>query len=240
MKFLLEYPIQPFEVNQFFGNKNPIYNGLGIIGHNGIDLMAIHGQNVYAAHDGEVSYVGVDNNEGYGVVIRTLEPFDYKDGQAYFKTIYWHLIKEIPVRVGQKVKRGDLIGYADNTGLSTGDHLHFGLKPQGVGENDWSWWNLEQNNGYFGAINPIPFLPIYEYFSKDLQMGDSGIEVEKLQAFLIRNKYLLPITKLGYYGELTRMAVFEFQLKNISLTWYEKYVLRGKRVGPKTRAILNV
>ena len=63
--------------------------------------------------------------------------------KAHAKTIYWHLIKEIPVKVGQKVQAGDVVGYADNTGFSTGDHLHFGLKPQEKGENDWTWVNIE-------------------------------------------------------------------------------------------------
>lgn len=158
-KFELYFPIKPWKVTQVFGVNGKYYqdNGIDIKGHNGIDLRAYHGQNVYASHDGEVTYAGVDSNEGYGVVIRTTEPVDYEGKLVYMKTIYWHLIKIIPVKVGQKVKAGDIIGYADNTGFSTGDHLHFALKPQGKGENDWTWYNTEQNNGYKGAIDPTPF-----------------------------------------------------------------------------------
>lgn|SRR3990167_5001360 len=159
MKLELYFPVKPVTVFQRFGNPNPtLYAGLGIIGHNGIDFWAPDSWPVYAAHEGEVVYAGVDAKEGWGIVVRTLQPFEYLTGEAYFKTIYWHLRKDgIKVKVGQKVKAGNLLGLADSTGLSFGNHLHFGLKPQYNGENDWTWWNAEQDNGYKGAINPSPY-----------------------------------------------------------------------------------
>ena len=158
-KLSLWYPVKPFFLTQGFGLNGEYYraNGINIAGHNGWDLRAYHGQPVRASHDGEVVYAGIDGKEGYGVVLRTLEPFEYKDGETFFKTIYWHLLSNIPVRVGTRVKVGDIIGYADNTGFSNGDHLHFGLKPQYQGENEWTWFNLEDGNGFFGAIDPQPF-----------------------------------------------------------------------------------
>lgn len=169
-KFDLFYPVKPAGVNQKFGNVMPVYTGMGLKGHNGIDFQAFHGQPVYAAHDG-ICYPEIDSSGGNGVVIRTLQPYDYQGGQAYFKTIYWHLMKaDAVVKTGQKVKAGDLIGYADNTGTSTGDHLHFGLKPQQWNENDWDWYNLNQNDGYLGAIDPAPYFNGYyaEYAQKVL------------------------------------------------------------------------
>ena len=157
MKLELWFPCKPLKINQVFGINPDVYKPLGLNGHNGIDFGAYHGQPVRAAHEGIVVYAGMDSKEGIGVVIRTIKPFDYNGETAYFKTIYWHLINNVPVKVGQVVKFGDIIGYADNTGFSTGDHLHFGLKPQAKGENDWTWWNIEQNNGYAGSIDPIPY-----------------------------------------------------------------------------------
>ena len=78
--------------------------------------------------------------------------------ECHVKSIYWHLLADgILVRAGQNVKVGDVIGLADSTGISKGDHLHFGLKPMYQGEEDWQWTNFQQDNGYKGAIDPNPF-----------------------------------------------------------------------------------
>ncbi len=156
----LAHPLKAFYINQVFGTPDPKYSGLGLKGHNGLDFMALHGTPVYASHDG-ICYPGIDGSGGNGVVIRTLEEFDYEGGKAFFKTIYWHFMQaDAVVKTGQKVLEGDLIGYADNTGMSTGDHLHFGLKPQRWDENNWTWYNIEQNNGYMGSIDPS-FLSVF-------------------------------------------------------------------------------
>lgn len=169
MKLQLYYPVKPVHINQKFGEiANLQYykdHGLTFIGHNGIDFQAYHGQPVYATHDG-MAYYEVDNAQGDGFVIRTNQAFDYNNEQVYFKTIYWHLCSANDPKFkpllptdgnGYLVKAGQIIGYADSTGLSTGDHLHFGLKPQLNGEPNGSWYNIEQNNGYLGAIDPNPY-----------------------------------------------------------------------------------
>lgn len=166
-KFEIWYPVKTDRsvlVSQGFGVNGEYYrkNGINIAGHNGWDMRAYHGQPVRAAHDGMVVYAGVDNKEGVGVVILTTEMFQYAPGTkppdaVHYKSIYWHLTNNIPVKVGTLVKTGDIIGYADNTGFSTGNHLHFGLKPQIPGEEDWVWYNMEQDNGYLGAIDPSPY-----------------------------------------------------------------------------------
>lgn len=162
MQLRLGYPVDPVHFSQHFGvcsgESCEIYKGLGLAGHNGIDFKAVHGQLIYAAHDGVVTFTGEDSSAGYGVVIRTHERFDYNNKSAYFKTIYWHIMTTgTRVKAGQSVKRGDIIALADNTGLSTGDHLHFGLKPVYAGERTWEWYNVEQNNGFKGAIDPTSY-----------------------------------------------------------------------------------
>lgn len=183
-KFTLFYPVKPTVINQVFGLHPEVYSQFGLKGHNGLDLGAYHGQPVYAAHDG-TCYPEIDNNQGNGVVLRTDEAFDYNGQQVHFKSIYWHLIKaDAVVKTGQKVKAGDLIGYADSTGFSTGDHLHFGLKPQAWNENDWTWINTEQDNGFLGAIDPTPFFN--GFFAEDAQkvFGYYTAIIKLLQAFL--------------------------------------------------------
>lgn len=167
MKFEICYPIKPFTITQHFGeNLVPIYKTWGLIGHPGIDMVGTMGQIVLATHDGIVSYCGYDENEGQGIVIRTEQQFDYLDSQAFYKSIYWHLLPDsIIVKVGQRVKTGDILAKCDSTGVLLGvkngppnvSHLHFGLKPVKQGESDFVWYNWDQSNGYAGAINPDPF-----------------------------------------------------------------------------------
>lgn len=156
----LHYPVKPWQVTQSFGGNGEWYrkNGINIKGHNGIDAVAPNGTPVRASHDGEVTFTGEDGSGGLGVVIRTNERFTYEGKQKYFKTIYWHLLpNSFAVKPGQMVKAGQLIGLADNTGFSTGSHLHFSLKPIESGEPKGVWYNVKQDNGYMGAIDPTPF-----------------------------------------------------------------------------------
>lgn len=177
-KFELYYPVNPIHVNQGFGANGAYYqaNGINIIGHNGVDLMAYVGQPIFAAHDG-TAYYEVDDQGGHGVVVISNDQFDYKERQVNFKSIYWHMVNPVqfpqyvqPIPLNgtpKKVRRGDIIGYADTTGLATGPHLHLGLKPIVPGTPPTSgdvadvgvgnWVNVEQTNGYLGAIDPTPY-----------------------------------------------------------------------------------
>lgn len=190
MKISIYYPVKPSTVNQAFGVVDPKYTALGMLGHNGIDFAATHGQPVYAAHDGN-AYYDVDSANGHIVVIRTLEAYDFAGGLSFFKTMYGHLCDQtkepqftspviFPLNdfsgVGQPVKEGDLIGYADSTGLSTGDHLHFGLKPIALaGEYPGTWDNTLQTNGYNGCIDPTPFFN--GQFAEDIQTEQQIVQV---------------------------------------------------------------
>lgn len=153
----------------FFLNGKWFYKSQGLLGHNGLDFEAKHGTPIYASHDG-VGLYQIDNHGGHGVVIITDKEYEDVNGaSSLFKTIYWHLVDPLkepkyasPLmdKLGVTLKAGDLIGYANNTGTSTGSHLHFGLKKVQKGENLYAWSNIEQNNGYMGATDPAPYLEI--------------------------------------------------------------------------------
>lgn len=181
-KISLYYPLTPWNITQPFGVNGAYYraNGINITGHNGQDAQAYHGQPIYASHDG-TAYYEVDNSQGHGVVIVSDKPYDFNGKDTYFKTIYWHMCDPLhepryasPFYRGKNnsgegivVKAGDIIGFADSTGLSTGDHLHYGLKPIRVGKAVLSgdapdvgigdWVNVLPNNGTSGAIDPTPY-----------------------------------------------------------------------------------
>jgi murein DD-endopeptidase MepM/ murein hydrolase activator NlpD len=84
--------------------------------HYGMDFTAPTGTEVYATGDGTIDIVE-SSKRGYGNKIVINHGFGYK-------TLYAHL-SGFNVKVGQSVKRGDVIGYVGNTGLSTAPHLHY-------------------------------------------------------------------------------------------------------------------
>lgn len=98
--------------------------------HKGIDLSASRGTPVFATADGAVSRA--DRSRTYGLVI-------YLNHGADLQTRYAHLSRMV-VADGQQVRKGDVIGYVGSTGRSTGPHLHYEVRVDGV------------------AVNPIPYM----------------------------------------------------------------------------------
>lgn len=92
--------------------------------HNGIDVACRVGSPVRAVLSGVVSRAG--RWGGYGKLIEVRHP------QEDMKTRYGHLSRLL-VKEGDRVKRGDVIGYSGNTGASTAPHLHFEMWHQGRG-----------------------------------------------------------------------------------------------------------
>lgn len=134
-----------------------LYAVAGLKGHNGADFLATDKQPVYAATNGKVHRVTSETERGIGadVISRKRYLLDGVSHAYRVKTRYWHLASYV-VAEGQKVKAGELVGYADNTGLSSGTHLHFELKPVRRGLSG-GFRNILQGNGYLGAIDPEPY-----------------------------------------------------------------------------------
>jgi murein DD-endopeptidase MepM/ murein hydrolase activator NlpD len=99
-----------------FGMRiHPLYKTL--VMHTGVDFTATVGTPVFATGDGIVLNPSSESVSGYGNVIVIDHGYGYK-------TLYAHLSRKI-VKPGEKVKRGEIIGYVGNTGISTGPHLHY-------------------------------------------------------------------------------------------------------------------
>lgn len=107
-------------ITQRVGEISYLYKGKP---HNGLDIGAPIGTPVYAAEDGIIA--AVDNNDRSYYRKYQYGKYIFIKHNNNMSTLYAHLSKQI-VRVGDGVKRGDLIGYSGNTGYSTGPHLHFG------------------------------------------------------------------------------------------------------------------
>ena len=91
--------------------------------HNGVDLACSAGTPIYASRSGVVTTAAFQA-DGAGNYVQ----LDHGDG---YKSIYMHMTNYI-VSPGQYVGAGQVIGYVGSTGLSDGNHLHFGISYNGT------------------------------------------------------------------------------------------------------------
>jgi murein DD-endopeptidase MepM/ murein hydrolase activator NlpD len=119
----LAYPCNPsYPISQRFGENPGVYARFGLAGHNGLDFACPTGSVIFAALKGTVMY-SQEDPDGYGLNVRLLHP-------GGWVTIYAHL-RQVVARPGMTVRSGQLLGFSDNSGFSTGPHLHFELREQG-------------------------------------------------------------------------------------------------------------
>ena len=149
--------IQPISNKQLlalasgFGFRvHPIYKVKKM--HTGIDFAAAIGTPIYATADGKVLEVDVKFS-GYGKMVEIDHGFGYR-------TRYCHM-HEFAVRPGQSVKRGDLVGYVGNTGLSTAPHLHYEVLINGN--------QVDPVHYFYNDITPAEYEKILELASVENQ-----------------------------------------------------------------------
>ena len=101
--------------------------------HSGMDFSAKIGTDIYATGDGKITMAGW--KQGYGNCVMIDHGYGYQ-------TLYGHMSK-FKVRVGQKVKRGEVIGAVGNTGKSTGPHLHYEVIVRGRYDNPSKYYYMD-------------------------------------------------------------------------------------------------
>ncbi len=128
---------------------NQEYNGR----HNGVDIRAEYGGIIKSESAGKVSFVGDQDNYCPG---RGLGKFVMVENDEGYTLLYAHL-REIEVSAGDRVSRGETLGYVGDTGLVTGPHLHFAVFRTGLmGMTDIDSYCGPRPSG--GAVNPINYL----------------------------------------------------------------------------------
>lgn len=142
-------PVAGARMSSAYGmRRHPVRGGWRM--HKGVDLAAPTGTPVYASADGMVGRA--DWFSSYGLFIRI-------DHGADMETRYAHLSK-LAVAAGERVRKGDLIGYVGSTGRSTGPHLHYEVRVGGV------------------AVDPIPYMvdrtPLVASRNDDEMTGSGG------------------------------------------------------------------
>lgn len=123
--------------------------------HYGMDFTAPTGTEIYSTGDGVISSVR-SSKRGLGNHIIIDHGYGYT-------TTYAHMSR-FNVRQGQKVKRGDIIGYVGSTGLSTAPHLHYEVKLNGK--------NVDPANYYFNDLSPEEYERMIELAMKSGQSFD--------------------------------------------------------------------
>lgn len=185
--------------------------------HNGIDMIGkSYAKDLVVAIDkGQVTKAGYDAERGYYAEVK------HENG---YVSLYFHIAKDkLEVKKGDKLAKGDVIGYMGNTGESRGAHLHFGVKtskgtyvdpkPYLMGEKSFT---PNEKKNYTGEYPKLPlrgyFYYKYDKKKKKYVIVDKGPEVVKLQKLLnwandAKNKVD------GYLGEDTSNEIGVYQDK---------------------------
>lgn len=170
---LLVSPIPGAPYGDSFGARDPIATAGGTSGshHNGQDIIARQGTPIRAAAGGRVSVAGSVGTYGYVVYI------DHPDG---LQTRYAHQVSPPPVRVGQHVTQGQVIGHVGSTGASTGPHLHFEARIDGTPFDPMPLFQLVKGNTPMAALIREPNGTIH--FVSDSGMLDTLTDPEEAEA----------------------------------------------------------
>ena len=123
--------------------------------HFGMDFSAPRGTEIYATGDGTVTRAD-SRAAGFGKHVRIDHGFGYV-------TIYAHMDRYLVVK-GDKIKRGDLIGYVGSSGRSVAPHLHYEIVKDGV--------KINPINFYSGSLSPAEFEELVKVASQENQSLD--------------------------------------------------------------------
>ena len=127
-----------FRLTQGWGENPEVYKRFNLKGHNGQDYGLPNGTEVVDPHDGKILERAFDK-DGYGNYLKIESTIE--------GSILAHL-KEFKVNLNDEVKEGQLVAISDNTGFSTGPHLH------------WGYYRIPRNrtDGYLGYIDQTTYI----------------------------------------------------------------------------------
>ena len=156
-------PIEPFELTQGFGGNASAYARFGLKGHNGWDLKTKFPDTpqgfryILSSWSSKFYAQGNEGNDGFGLYFEVIVQLynTYKLTYAHCKSI----------ENFEHKSEGDAMAISDNTGNSTGSHLHLTVKRGQV--QSGKFVSDDYNNGYFGAINPQIFFDELRKYKKE-------------------------------------------------------------------------
>lgn len=172
------------QITQKYGNG---HTGIDIVGKEGLPEIIAHSDGVvYAIQDGQDNNIKATGVKSYGNYVQIKHP-----NNMY--TLYAHLEKKLKVKLGQQVKRGQVLGKEGNSGCSYGTHLHF---------------EVRNKDNY--VIDPTPYidadLPNLPTLPEPQERDENTYQVEVLikdlraRAGFGLDKAILGFTKKGIYN----------------------------------------
>ena len=166
------------QITQKYGNG---HTGIDIVGKEGLPEIIAHSDGiVYAIQDGQDNNIKATGVKSYGNYVQIKHP-----NNMY--TLYAHLEKKLKVKLGQQVKRGQVLGAEGNSGRSFGKHLHF---------------EVRNKDNY--VIDPTPYIDadlpnLPTNLPEPVERDENKYQIEVLINDLrARNGYGLDATILGF------------------------------------------
>lgn len=156
-------PIEPFELTQSFGENPAAYARFGLKGHNGWDFKTKFPdtpngfRNILAPWLCKFYVQGNEGSDGYGLYFEVII-------QLYntWKLTIGHCNS---IESFQTKNEGETMAISDNTGNSTGSHMHLTVKKGSLSNGKFT--NTDNDNGYFGAVEPQIFFDELRKFKKE-------------------------------------------------------------------------
>lgn len=156
-------PIEPFQLTQGFGENPASYARFGLKGHNGWDLKTKYPDTpqgfryILSSWLSRFYSQGNEGNDGFGLYFEVIVQLKntYKLTYAHCQSIESFQVKN----------EAETMAISDNTGNSTASHLHLTVKKGTLSNGKFT--SFDNNNGYFGAINPQIFFDELREFKKN-------------------------------------------------------------------------
>ena len=143
-------PIEYRGITSKFGYRvHPTLNRREL--HRGLDMKAKMNTPVYATADGIVEWAGMHKRSGFGNLVILQHNYG-------FRAYYGHLNKVV-IKSGKFIKKGDLIAYTGNSGMSSGPHLHYEIRflQRAVNPYEFVKWSVSNYNDIFDKEKKIPW-----------------------------------------------------------------------------------
>lgn len=199
-----------FRLTQKFGENPAYYKQFGFAGHEGVDWGLPDGTPVTACARGTVVRRNDVKDGAYGIYTVLYHK------ELSLATWYCHL-QEVKVSLGQDVNEGDIIALSDNTGNTTGSHLHLNLC-----RTDSNGYRINTDNGYKGFIDPLPFLEQQNEIDPEI--------IKRADAFIVVcDKLNKPVDKDIVLADIDRLITLEDKLRE-----------RDKELSEKGQQITNL